>query len=279
MIRDLTEQDAHKYREHLEHEVGLSEATARRRCGQVKEMIEAAVREHLVDHNVFKAIKTASPRSDIKRYVSPAEADRILMELPNAGWRLLFVLGRYGGLRVPSEPRTIIWDDINWERGTITFRSPKTEKYKGGDQRTIPLLDQIRGSLMEVYEQAQVGEQLVLPWMTSPHAAAYRTVLTRAAKRAGVEQWDKLWNTLRANADHDLREHNPEHVVNRWTGHSGRIAERHYQTQLDDRYYRRAIASMASHDQVPDESYPVITSRHNPNIMMGTEPIDGGSNS
>lgn len=247
LMCDLTEQDAHEYRAHLEHEIGLSESTARRRCGQVKQMLEAAVRAGLIDRNVFKSVKTAAPRSDIKDYITLQEADRIMAHLPNAGWRLLFVLARYGGLRVPSEPRTLTWDDIDWERGTITFRSPKTEKYKGGDQRTIPLLDQIRGPLLEVFDQAvEGGDARVLPWMDSPHAAAYRKHLEYAIKRAGMKQWAKLWTTLRANADHDLREHNPEHVVNRWTGHSGRIAERHYQTQLDDRYYRQAIEKMAT---------------------------------
>jgi len=244
LLRDLTIQDAMDFRDHLEHVKGLSIATARKRCSVLKQMIEQAVRAEKSDRNPFKAVKTACPRSETKDYVTPEMAHRISENLPNAEWRLVFALARYGGLRVPSEPSTLTWDGVDWENNRLTFRSPKTERYQGMETRTIPLFDSIKEPLLDVYEKAEPGEEQVLPWLYSKPSPTNRYPLLRAIKKAGYQPWPKLWSTLRACADHDMRLHVPGHLADRWTGHSARIAHQHYQTELEQRQYEMAIKAL-----------------------------------
>ena len=44
---------------------------------------------------------------------------------PDAQWRLLFALSRFGGLRCPSEHLGLRWGDVDWERKRIMVHSPR----------------------------------------------------------------------------------------------------------------------------------------------------------
>jgi hypothetical protein len=59
-------------------------------------------------------------------FVSREESQKVLDACPDAEWRLLFALSRYGGLRCPSEHLALRWGDVDWERSRFTVRSPKT---------------------------------------------------------------------------------------------------------------------------------------------------------
>jgi integrase len=63
--------------------------------------------------------------------VTREEAQKVLDACPNAEWRLIFALTHFGGLRIPSELMQLRWGDIDWERGRMTVRSPKTADGKG----------------------------------------------------------------------------------------------------------------------------------------------------
>ena len=43
------------------------------------------------------------------------EAEKVLKACPDAQWKLLFALSRYGGLRCPSEHLALTWGDIDLE--------------------------------------------------------------------------------------------------------------------------------------------------------------------
>jgi integrase len=47
-----------------------------------------------------------------ERFISEAESQKILEACPDAQWRLIFSLCRYGGLRCPSEVLGLTWGDI-----------------------------------------------------------------------------------------------------------------------------------------------------------------------
>ena len=63
---------------------------------------------------------------------------------PDAEWRLIVALARFGGIRIPSELVTLKWSDINWEEEKITIHSSKTEHHQGKGTRIIPLFPEIR---------------------------------------------------------------------------------------------------------------------------------------
>ena len=74
---------------------------------------------------------------------------------PNAKWRLLVGLARYGGLRVPSEVVALRWGDIDWDKGTFTVTSSKTEHHEGKGERMVPLFPELLPLLQEAFDMAE----------------------------------------------------------------------------------------------------------------------------
>src|SRR5262249_11380154 len=98
------------------------------------------VRADLIGKNPFEGIKAGSHNDeDRQRFVTVEERRKVLDACPDAQWRLLVALSRYGGLRCPSEHVALTWADVNWEKGKILVRSPKLERRRGGGKRWIPL--------------------------------------------------------------------------------------------------------------------------------------------
>ena len=117
---DITPGDADEFCLYL-LEQGLAEdSTVRRRCGIAKQNFTAAKRKGLVDSNPFADLKAAVRANASQFYfVTRCEASKVLDSCPDAQWRLLFALSRYGDLRCPSEHLLVKWDDVDWERGRI----------------------------------------------------------------------------------------------------------------------------------------------------------------
>jgi integrase len=61
--------------------------------------------------------------------------------------KLVLMLARFAGLRVPSEIKGMRFSDVEWEADKFYVRSPKTEKHKGGEGRYVPLFQQVRAGL------------------------------------------------------------------------------------------------------------------------------------
>ena len=241
-LRSVTEGHVVQWRAYLIGR-GLAEATVRRRCGAAKQMFRQAQRLGLIDANPFesKGVPTTSPRAAQKTYVDADLARRVMDEMPDAQWRLLFALARWGGLRVGSEPRALTWGDVDWDRRRLTVPSPKTEHHAGRESRSIPLFPELVDPVQQVFDAAPEGEPLVLPFLAGRTDASLRKVMLPAIKRAGTAPWPKLWTALRATRDTELRETFPGHVVSTWIGHDQRIAERHY-LQVTDGHFEEAAS-------------------------------------
>jgi integrase len=107
---------------------------------------------------------SASVRSDKGRlrFIDRATTQKVIDACPNAEWKLIVALARYGGLRVPSETNRLRWEMIDWDRGRITVESPKTEHIEGKEQRIIPLFPELRPFLLAAFEDAPAGERYVI---------------------------------------------------------------------------------------------------------------------
>ena len=129
----------------------LQENTIRRRCGRARQLFREAVKQRLIVRNPFAELKGVTVRSNKKRlyFLTREDAAKVLEACPDAQWRLLFALSRYGGLRCPSEHLALRWGDVDWERGRMTVRSPKTEHHEGKAERVIPLFPELRPYLEE----------------------------------------------------------------------------------------------------------------------------------
>src|SRR3984957_9836815 len=126
-VATITEADADKWAEWLDAEQKLSAPTIRKRCGNAKQFFRFAVKKRLIPANPFGGLKSGNLTNRTRdHFVSRDDAELVTGACPDAEWRLLFALSRYGGLRCPSEHFSLRWPDIDWERSRIRVHSPKT---------------------------------------------------------------------------------------------------------------------------------------------------------
>lgn len=237
-LREITPGEADQWRLYL---VGLKLAdnTVRRRCGVAKQFFRVAVRRKLVSFNPFEDLKAAVQGNPQRFYfITRAEAQKILDACPDAQWRLLFALSRYGGLRCPSEHLGLTWRDIDWDKGRMLVRSPKTAHHVGHESRLVPLFPELVPYLREVFEQAEPGTEYVITRYRQVNCNL-RTQLERIINKAGLNRWPKLFQNLRSTRETELAECWPEHVVCAWIGNSKAVAREHY-LQVTEEHFERA---------------------------------------
>ena len=255
-LRDITPGDATEWCMYLASDQKLAPNTVRRRCGIAKQFFNHAVKKQLIDRNPFSELK-AAVRGNVEkfRFIDHATTQRIIDTCPDAEWRALVALARYGGLRCPSETLTLTWDRIDWERGRMTVYSPKTEHHEGGAYRDVPLFPELRPYLEELWELATPGEnRVVTRYVYNGQNTNLRTQFQKIIKRAGVEPWPKLWQNLRSSRETELTESFPLHVVVAWIGNSAAVAQKHY-LQVTDDHFAEAAAGDSE------------TATHNPTYM------------
>ena len=248
-LEDISAGDADEWRQYLISK-GLADNTVRRRSGAAKQFFKAAMRKRLLAENPFTDLKAAVQGNSKREYfVTRAEAQKVLDACPDAEWRLIFALCRFGGLRCPSEVLTLTWDDIHWAENRMTVHSPKTEHHPGQDSRLVPLFPELLPYLREVFEQAEPG--------TVPVIQRYRhtnqnlsTKLGRILHKAGLTRWPKLYQNLRSTRQTELTNDWPVHKVCAWLGNSPAVAFKHYLQKPTDDDYEKAAQKAAQHPAV-----------------------------
>jgi integrase len=239
-IATITEADAGTWAEWLDVEQALSLPTIRKRCGNAKQLFAFAGRKRLLPSNPFAWVKSANVTNRTRDYFLKREdAALITDECPDAEWRLLFALSRYGGLRCPSEHLSLRWDAIDWQRARMRVRSPKTEHHQGGESRMVPIFPELLPFLEDALELAEPGAEYVITRYRDAKQNL-RTQFERIVKRAGLDPWPKLWHNLRASRQTELEESFPSHVVCAWLGNSETVAKRHY-LQVTDAHFEKAV--------------------------------------
>jgi integrase len=243
-LEEVTPGDADDFRRFLLGRLG--ENTVRRHCGRAKQFFRAALRKRLLAENPFADMKDCGVKgSNASRiyFISLEEAGKVLEACPDAQWRLLFALSRFGGLRCPSEHLTLRWADIDWERGRMTVRSPKTEHFEGRECRVVPIFPELRPYLDQVWEEAEAGTEYVITRYRGGNANL-RTQLERIITRAGLQSWPKLFQNLRSTRETELVAKFPLHVVTAWLGNTAAVAAKHY-LQVTEADFNRAVESGA----------------------------------
>jgi integrase len=242
-LKDFTVGDADNFRVWLIGQ-GFAENTVRRLCGRAKQFFKAAMRRKLIPENPFADLVSAVRGNPSRFYfVTQDEATKVLDACPDAEWRLLFALSRYGGLRCPSEHLSLRWGDIDWANNRIRVPSPKTEHIEGKESRMIPMFPELKPYLEEAFELAEPGTEFVINRYRSCNANL-RTQLMRIIKRAGLKPWGKPFQNLRSTRETELMETFPAHVVCGWIGNSEAIALKHY-LQVTDDHFERAVRGEA----------------------------------
>jgi integrase len=218
-------------------EDGLSEATIKSHSGNAKTMVAFALKRKIISENPFSDLKSGSTASKYRRFVSADEIEKIIAVSPNAEWKLLFGLARYAGLRIPSETQGLTWSDVDFELGKLTVRSPKTERHAGHEQRVIPISPRLMELLQQRFDSADEGEERLL---TIRGQGAVRRRVQALCEQAGVELWDRLWQTLRCSCEMDWANEHPQYAVSIWIGHSITVSGKHYANMVPDDLYAMA---------------------------------------
>lgn len=257
-LRDITEKDAAAFRLWLEKEEGQSENTLRRRCGRARQFFTAAIKAKLIDQNPFDGMPVAVGGSkDKTRFITEAESQKILKACPDLQWRLIFSLCRYGGFRCPSEVLALTWENVLWDSSRIIVSSPKTKRYKGHENRVIPMFPELASVLNEAYEMAFDRLEDKSAVVSGPVVTRYksadqnmRTTFGKIIERAGLIPWPKPFQNLRATRETELVEVYPSHVVVSWIGHSETVARKHY-LQVTDANFEWATSKPLAPQAAP----------------------------
>ncbi len=239
-VRSFTKGDGKDFRLYLIG-LGLAEASVRKYCGFAKHFLAQAVDREILDRNPFAGVPSSSIGNEKRQFfVTRADTQKVFDACPDAEWRLIVALSRYGGLRCPSEHLRLAWDDIDWERSRFTVHSPKTERHQGHDTRIVPLFPELRPFLADAFDAAEEGATHVLAKHRDDEANI-RTQMTRIVRRAGLKPWPRIFHNLRSSRQTELEAQFPTHVVCSWIGNSPLVARRHYLQMRDEDFDRAAL--------------------------------------
>jgi integrase len=229
-----------------------AQATASRMIKRAKQFFGAAVRKEIIAKNPFAGCKAGHQSNPARAFfIAPEMARQVLDACPDAEWRLLFALSRYGGLRCPSEHVGLTWADVDWERSRFRVRSPKTAHHQDGGERWVPIFPELRPCLEEAFELAAPGAVHVITRHRDTNKNL-RTQLHRIIRRAALRPWPRTFHNLRATRQTELAAVFPLHVVCAWLGNKRAVAAEHY-FQVTETDFERAAISGARALQIPGQ--------------------------
>jgi integrase len=218
----------------------LAPPTIAKRVKTARQIFKQAVRWKMMTENPFADVKAGGSTNKSRMFfVTREDVQKVLEACPDAEWRLIVALSRFGGVRVPSEIMPLTWSDVDFEKGLIHVRSCKTEAYEGKDRRVIPMFPQLRTALMEVFEQAEDGTEHLIA-RHRLRCGNLRTRMLGIIQKAGLTAWPKPFHNMRSSRQTELCEQHPIHVVCAWLGNSPAVAMGHY-LQVRDSDYAKAI--------------------------------------
>ena len=234
----------------------LADNTARRLCGRAKQFFSYALRKRLITTDPFSDLRGVTVKGNPERLylVSREESQQVLDACPNAQWRLLFALARFGGLRTPSESLALRWSDVDWEHNRLRVPCPKLEHLEGKGERIIPLFAELRPHLEAAFHEAAEGSEFIITGYRDAEQNL-RTQLFRIIRKAGLTPWGKVWQNLRATRETELAAIHPLHVVCEWIGNSPKVAAKHY-LSVSDADFLKATTSDLSKTPRAAESPP-----------------------
>ncbi len=219
---------------------GLAVATANKHAKRVKKMFAHALRAKLIGENPAADQKIGAEVNRLRDYyIDHSTSTKLLKQLTSDGqnqWALIFGLCRYAGFRCPTEVLSLTWSDVDWESSRLRVDSVKT------GLRFCPIFPALLPLLESAYEEAPEGTVHCV-CRYQGNGTNLRSQFHRLLMAAGIVPWPKTFVNLRASCRTDLQEKFPDHVVNKWLGHSSRVAERHY-LQTTDAHWERAANSV-----------------------------------
>ena len=224
-----------------EYKRPLAPTTASRRCQNVQSIFHRAERQQWIDSVAYHAMFDRMPRQtrmnpDRQHWVDAETVQHVIDKgAMNNEQRLIFALGRWGGIRMPSELIQIRWSDVDRETEKIRVTAPKQRSNPHRIERWIPLWPEIRRYLDIAFDEAPPREEFIIVSHRSKHTSAHAGLFLAACFRANVTKsrrdrpWPKLWTNMRSTRATELRKEYAPDVVDYWMNHSAKVSKDHYQ--------------------------------------------------
>ncbi len=251
LINDITEEDASRYDDyHRNREAG---ATWGRNLKTVKQFFNYAIKMEWIHKNPFSEFKSSStPNPNLRVFVDNADITRLLEYCANSQERLILCLGRYGGLRIPSELQYMEWSDIDFANNRFIVKSPKKEilenQRKGffsdNATRVVPMFPELRKAFMEYYEDFPENGPVRLFSQSKDLPSCLRINLThqgllcrynKALRLSGIKRWSKFFQNMRSTRETELHNmgYNLKDICD-ILGNTPAVAMRHYLQKSPD---------------------------------------------
>jgi integrase len=247
-LRTITPANADAFAINLRSRYAL--ATCGRTIKRCRQFFAVAMRQGIVGKNPFADVKApACVNESRKSFIPASDAARLIDVCPDAEWRLLVALSRFGGLRTPSESLALRWTDIDWSRNRCRVDSPKT------GCRWVPIFPELLPYLQDAFDAAETGAQYIIAKHRGENLG---TQLCRLIGRAGLKRWSRVWHNMRASRQTELSQHFPPHVVCAWIGNTMVIAAKHY-LQVTDADFKRASHYASQQGAAPSGSISETT--------------------
>ena len=231
-LKDISVFQAKAFKQYLHNTVGLAENTARKHIAISRQFFTAAIESNLIENNPFKGKGqpvTIRPNPNRFFYVTQEMAEKVLETCPDAQWRLIFGLARWGGLRCPSEVLRLKWQDVDFENNRFTVHASKTERHADAGIRTVPMFPELRPLFQDAFDNAKEGDIYCITRYRDK-SVNLRTQLSKIIRRAGLEVWPKLFQNCRSTRETELFKMTGGNIkaVCSWIGNSPAVAMQHY---------------------------------------------------
>jgi site-specific recombinase XerD len=211
----------------------LSPCTVYRGMVACRTIFEYAVKLGIVPENPFSEIKMGE-RVNLSRqyYVTRETIEKVLQYSNDDYERLVIVLARFAGFRIPSELKHLRFGDFRNDV-IVVHEDTKT------GSREVPLFREVK----EVFERLSgASDELVFPSQYESQWYSWQ-MLSDTLERAGVARWQKLYVNMRSSCITDLDALGySEKTLDAIFGNSAEVRRTHYLQLQKEEAYKKVLS-------------------------------------
>lgn len=223
----------------------LAGPTMSKRLQVIKRIFSRCVRWGWIQRNPFEHVRPGKQTNPERlRYITAADVRKLIDAAPDAEWRAIIALARFGGLRCPSEVLSLRWDQVDFQQSRVRVPSPKTAK-AGKPFRIIPLFAELRPYLEDLRQVKDAESEFVIS-RYRVSTTNLRTYLDRIIGRAKVPTFPKPFQNMRASRATDIQKAFGPKAATDWLGHTEGVALLHYWQTTEADFLQAATTGTSS---------------------------------